>query len=107
LEILMPHPNELPIPTRAETDMLGREILRVWAAGGQQHVSINTSLWDDPASWGIMLVDLARHVANAYSQSGRFDEQVALRRLKEGLDVEWMHPTDDVSGGTQDMTLKE
>lgn len=90
----MEHPRQLPIPQLAIEDVKALEILRVWAAGGQQQVSINTSLWRDPANWGIMIVDLARHVASAYSDSGVCDRATALDRLREGFDAEWNSPTD-------------
>jgi len=38
-------------------------------AKGRQHISLATAVWDDPASWGIMLVDLAKHIAIAYQQT--------------------------------------
>jgi hypothetical protein len=65
--------NELPIPPAALTDDRARELVRVWASGGSQHVSLATGLWSDPAACGIMLVDLARHLARAYEQSGSRD----------------------------------
>jgi hypothetical protein len=73
-------------------------MLRVWAAGGKQHVSIATGLWDDPANWGIMLVDLAKHIANSYEQSGGMDQARVLKRLREGFDAEWGSPTDSPTG---------
>src|SRR3954470_20703284 len=63
------HLKQLPVPQPALNDARAGEKLRVWAAGGKQHVSLATGLWKDPASWGIMLTDLARHVARAYEQS--------------------------------------
>lgn len=92
------HPRQLPIPPVASQDPKAVELLRVWASKGDQHVSLATGLWDDPASWGIMLVDLARHIADAYNKQmgmGRFD---ALARLKEGLDAEWEEQTDEPTG---------
>ncbi len=77
------HPNELPIPGPASNDMRARELVRVWAAEGAQHVSLATGLWEDPANWGIMLVDLAKHLARAYEQSVGTSYNVALQRLKE------------------------
>ncbi|WP_370689781.1 DUF5076 domain-containing protein [Phenylobacterium sp.] len=86
--------NGLPVPAQITDDPRAIEMLRVWAAGGQQVVSLNPNLWDDPAHWGIMLVDLAKHIASAYAQSGRYDSTSALDRLKQGFDVEWTSPTD-------------
>jgi hypothetical protein len=60
---------ELPVPSAVDADPECIELLRVWAAGGKQHVSLATEVWEDPAAWGIMLVDLARHIASAYEQT--------------------------------------
>jgi uncharacterized protein DUF5076 len=53
-----------------------------------QHVSLRMGVWEDPAAWGIMLADLARHVAASYAQDARLDPGEALERIKEGLDAE-------------------
>lgn len=89
--------NALPIPPEAEADPKSIEIARVWAAGGGQHVTMKTGLWDDPAAWGLMLVDLARHAANAYAQTEGRDREDVLRRIKAGFDAEWNAPTDDAN----------
>jgi hypothetical protein len=92
------HPRQLPIPPEAAQDFRAIELLRVWASMGKQHVSLATGLWEDPASWGIMLVDLARHVANAYSESKGTNYHEVLARLKEGFDAEWEDQTDEPTG---------
>ncbi len=92
------HPGELLVPAPATDDPRAVEMLRVWAAGGKQHVTIAVSLWPDPANWGIMLVDLAKHIANAYVQSGGKSRDDMLRRLRQGFDAEWDSPTDSPSG---------
>jgi hypothetical protein len=89
---------ELPIPPNAQNDPKAIELARVWAAGGNQHVSIATGLWDDPATWGMMLVDLAKHIARAYSRVQGRDEKSVLLRIKEGFDAEWGEPTDTPTG---------
>lgn len=92
------HPRQLPVPPPAAADPRAIEMLRVWASNGLQHVSINPGLWSDPANWGMMLVDLAKHIANAYEQSDQMSRAVALDRIKCGFDAEWAVETDDVSG---------
>ena len=89
---------ELPIPDDAAIDESGFEIARVWAAGGKQHVTLMTGIWEDPANWGVFLVDLAKHVANAYSDTGNVDRQLILDRLKAGFDAEWESETDHPTG---------
>jgi Domain of unknown function (DUF5076) len=59
------HRYELPIPSPAAENKDAREILRIWGAGGKQRISIDTEGEGGPAGWGIVLVDLARHVAVA------------------------------------------
>jgi uncharacterized protein DUF5076 len=93
-------PKELPLPAAVITDGESVELLRLWAAGGKQHVSLNPTAWTDPAAWGICLVDLARHVANAYAQARGGDPGVILRRLREAFDAEWTSPTDTPTGGS-------
>lgn len=93
---------ELDIPPLAKVDPQAAEIARIWAAGGKQHVSLRTGMWDDPAAWGIMLVDLARHAANAYEQSDGRKRVEVLRRIREYFDAEWESPTDEATGSVED-----
>lgn len=85
---------QLLIPPGAFQDANSRELIRVWAALGKQHVSLRAGAWKDPAAWGIVLVDLARHLSRAYEQLGEFDENHALARIREGLEAEWANDTD-------------
>jgi hypothetical protein len=85
---------ELPIPPAARNDAKAIELARVWAAGGKQHVSLATELWNDPAAWGIMLVDLARHVACTYVHTQGLDADETLSRIRSGFDAEWETTTD-------------
>lgn len=71
------------------------EILRVWGGTNlPQQYAINTT-WEDPAAWGLMLSDIARHAAKAYAAAGNTTEQEALSRIKQIFDAEWSSPTDE------------
>lgn len=94
--------NQLPIPRDVEGDSAAFELVRIWVAGGGQRASIATGIWDDPAAWGMMLVDLARHIANAYEQTEGLDADDVLSRIKQGFDAEWESPTDVPSGDLQE-----
>jgi hypothetical protein len=98
-DLMFKKTGELLIPPTAQRDRKALEIARIWAAEGHQHVSLRAGLWPDPACWGMMLVDLAQHVANAYAQEGRSRDEV-LQRIKEGFDAEWHAPTDEPVGQT-------
>ena len=56
----------LDIPPAASRDKASFEVLRVWIAEQGQHVSIRSGAWEDPFAWGIVLADLARHIALAH-----------------------------------------
>lgn len=94
----MSEPNALQIPATVAGDPKATEIARIWAAHGQQHVQLRSGVWEDPGSWGIMLVDLARHVANAYEQDGRGDYFEVLSRIHDIFEAEWNSPTDIARG---------
>jgi len=85
--------NELdPPPISANSDAV--ELLRVWAApGNPQELSLQTAT-ADPGAWGLLLVDIARHAAEAYSHQGA-DVEETLARIKELFDAEWESPTDN------------
>ncbi|HLW64441.1 MAG TPA: DUF5076 domain-containing protein [Gemmataceae bacterium] len=89
------HSGELPIPSAAEADAKGLELARIWAAQRRQYVTIRTNVWKDPGAWGIMLVDFAKHVADAYARDKGEDPNTVLSQIKQGFDAEWGHPTDE------------
>lgn len=95
------HANELIIPPIAAADANGIELLRAWAAQGKQHVSIATGIWRDAAAWGIMLVDLANHIASAYNQTTGQDFDTILARIRHAMDAEWGKETDKPTGKIQ------
>src|SRR5262249_24694111 len=86
--------NELPVPPSCQMSERASEVLRVWI---NQDNNMDVSLWTafaDPAAWGILLVDIARHVGRAYESDGTHSQSEALERVWEGLNAEWGNPTD-------------
>ncbi len=92
---------ELPIPNPARDDPTSAEILRIWLSQGEQHVTLRHEISDDPGAWGLLLVDVARHVSNAYAQSEGADPKEVLNRIKWGFDAEWDNPTDQARGSVE------
>jgi hypothetical protein len=86
-------PDELPIPSVAAAD--ATEIARVWVDGDQQHLTLRVDVWDDPAAWGVLFADIARHVASALQEEEGRDPGATLARIKLGFDAELQRPTDD------------
>ena len=89
----------LDIPAAAQRDKASFEVMRVFIAEQGQHVSIQSGAWEDPFAWGIVLADLARHIALAHQmQSSKIDPEAFLERLLEGFQAEIDNPTDEPEG---------
>ncbi|NYF50063.1 DUF5076 domain-containing protein [Tunturiibacter gelidoferens] len=91
----------LAIPEQAQRDKASFEVLRVWIAEQGQHVSIRSGAWEDPFAWGIVLADLARHIALAHQLQNKdtdTDTEAFLNRLLEGFEAEIENPTDEPEG---------
>lgn len=83
----------LPIPKAAESADKAIEMIRVWVVDQHQEIVLSTHLWKDPGTWGLLLVDIARHVASAYGERG-IDRESALSRIKSAFEAEWSYPTE-------------
>jgi hypothetical protein len=93
---------ELIIPPEAEKDPESFEILRVWGANGQQHVIINPNLWDDPATYGIMLADLAHHISRFFESENGFAREETAKVILESFTNELNDPNTDFEGEIAD-----
>lgn len=83
---------ELPIPSTVIAAKEKTEMARIWIADGDQIVTLSPRLWDDPGAWGLMLVDIARHVAQAYQAKG-VDSAISLEKIRSAMEAEWANPT--------------
>ena|SRR5262249_58741534 len=89
---------QLQIPEVALRDEKSFEIARVWVAEGAEHVSLLVGVWKDPAAWGILLADLARHVVNAFEQEDHLNREETLERIRKTFHEELNSPTDHPTG---------
>jgi hypothetical protein len=104
----MPHPRELPIPRPVTNDQKAFEIARIWiVAGAGQYVSLATGVVGDPKAWGVLLVNMAKHVANAYQQVRGLDANQTLAGIKAAFEAEWNNPTDKPTGEVIDKSQGE
>ncbi len=90
--------NQLRVPDQARNDRKSFELLRVWIANGEQHISLRAGVWSDPEAWGMMLADLAGHIANSLEQGAGMDREEAMERIREGFETEFEAPTDEITG---------
>lgn len=85
---------ELKPPHTLDTASRAVEIARIWIVDRKLQVCLSGNQWEDPAAWGLLLVDLAHHVANSYEAQGR-DRDLTVQRIFEALDVERRNRTSD------------
>jgi len=71
----------------------GVEVLRAAVVEGSLHVSLRRA-FDDPEAWGMLIADVARHVARIYATEGQFPEQQTLDRIRSLFNAEMDAPTD-------------
>jgi hypothetical protein len=74
----------------------GHEVLRASIVDGGVSVALRRS-FDDPFTWGVLLVDLARHAARIYALETDLSEDEALEQIRAGLQAELDRPTDQGS----------
>ena len=89
---------ELLIPPAATDDPGAMELLRAWVTNEALHCWLRIGIWKEPAAWGLLLADVARHVANAHHEQDGRDAGECLATIRKAFDVELDHPTDTPSG---------
>lgn len=89
----------LDVPPVAQKDKKSFELIRVWIAEQGQHVSLRSGVWEDPAYWGVMLADLAKHIVKAHTLEDKdLDGEDFLERLRQGFETEMDSETDEATG---------
>jgi hypothetical protein len=71
----------------------GTEVLRAAIVDGGLHVSLRRA-FDDPEAWGMLMADLARHVARIYATEMNMREEETLARVRGIFESEMDAPTD-------------
>jgi predicted secreted Zn-dependent protease len=98
---------ELNRPPDIDDDPKATEMVRVWIAKDDLHVSMLLGMWadalgtdvDERDAWGELLADLTRHIANGLHQSHGWDETECIRDIADAYDRQ-IHESDvEVEGG--------
>src|SRR4029453_7448988 len=71
----------------------GVEVLRAAIVDGGLHVSLRRA-FEDPEAWGMLIADVARHVARIYATEDKFREEETLERIRALFNAEMDSPTD-------------
>ncbi|WP_298956042.1 DUF5076 domain-containing protein [uncultured Methylobacterium sp.] len=69
----------------------GIEVLRAAVVDGAVSVALRRS-FDDPATWGRLLIDLARQAARVYARETDLSEDEAFERIRAGMEAESLDP---------------
>ena len=77
----------------AAFELGGTEVLRAVIVEGGLHISLRRA-FDDPEAWGMLIADIARHVARIYATEAKFSETETLERIRSLFNAEMDSPTD-------------
>lgn len=69
----------------------GIEVLRASVVDGAVSIALRRS-FDDPATWGRLLADLARQAARVYALETEMSEDEAFARIGAGFEAESLDP---------------
>ena len=86
--------NELDVPIEALGNPNAGEVLRAWSIDGGLSVSLNPVAFADSGVWGILLVDVARHVSRALSNEGKGSVPEIMNSILNTFESELARPTD-------------
>ena len=99
---------ELIVPAEALEDEKATEVLRAWIAHEQLYCVLKPEGFDDVGAWGILLADVARHIANGLAEARGLDEGESLQRIRESFEAEFEQPTGQrATSLTDDENLNE
>ena len=65
----------------------GVEVLRAAIVDGAVSFALRRS-FEDPATWGRLLIDLARQAARIYALETEMSEEEAFERIRAGIEAE-------------------
>ena len=92
------------IPPAAVRDPNSVEMLRVWIAERELHCSLRVGMFgeamglEEERSWGIMISDVIRHLADAIHAAHGTDKDEVIRRIFRGMTIELREPTAPLVG---------
>ena len=89
---------DLVVPSEVEADPKAREVLRTWVANGGLVCALRPETWPDASSWGLVLADVVRHVANAVRDLKGDEPTATVEKIKALFNAELAAPTDEPTG---------
>lgn len=96
--------NQLPIPEAAVEDEKSIEMIRVWIAQRKLHASLRPGIYhgregvSETRAWGIVLADVARHVASALGKEFGLDTLASVEAIEAAFLNELREPSSPLDG---------
>jgi hypothetical protein len=97
----MANPEELSLPSEIGKATEAAEVLRAWIVDSRLVCVLDPQAFEDPAIWGMLLADVARHVGQAYEQLQGADPEAVSRAIAQSFAAELAKPTDDHHGSLE------
>ncbi len=72
---------QLHMPDDVEKAAEAIEVVRGWVIDKHLQCSISASVFADHAQWGVLLADLAQHIAGAMHEVHKVDQQETLQKI--------------------------
>jgi Domain of unknown function (DUF5076) len=82
---------ELPTPPDLDGDPAAVEILRIWIVQQELRCSLHTEAFDDTITWGVLLADVVRSIADALKANEGKDVAETLREIATAFREELAH----------------
>ncbi len=89
---------ELPIPPEALTDPQRFELMRLWAAHQQLHVTICSDMEGGAEDFGELLADLFEHASRMYSQRDSRPLEEVRQAILADFTNRLQHPNSSIEG---------
>ena len=80
------------VPAALEGEAQAVELLRAWVVGQELHCALDAGACPDADTWGVVLADLARHVARALKDQEGKDEAATLQAVRAAFEAELLAP---------------
>lgn len=88
----MAGPRQQPLPPDVIDRDDATEVLRAFVLDGGLSIAFMRA-FEEPAMWGLLLAEIARHAARAYASESDYDEEQALGHIIDRLKSELDQPT--------------
>jgi hypothetical protein len=92
--------SELAAPPATKDNPEAIELMRAWIVDNGLQCTLNVGGFgeDELAVWGILLSDVARHVADAHRKLLGSDAEENLKKIAASFNREMVSPTADATG---------